>query len=418
MMGKKFKILEEDKEKMFPEPIHATEQDKKFLNVFYGVKSPIEEDHNDVKSSEHRVSNGLASREHRVSNEVASREHRVSKKEHTNPIGLADGLAEEVASREQRVSNEVANSCFERLTGKEFSAFLLIYGKCKMIGSLTTPAIPAEELCGVLKCRANRAKNVIHRLVKKGIISRAGGVGSRGGWSKYSIPLHIYQSAKLSDRVSNEVASREQRVSNEVADGLADGLAGPSSSSSINKTSTGGEIEDKQKELLPVTDKFQLKPEWELVDIEPLSFIGFSKHHLIQVIQQGKLTPDVVQDSIYSFAFDLQTNGRGKGLNSPINFIMGILRRGNPYTPPDNYISPKEQAMRKILEMRKREELVAQELEEAEFRKWLRETADEEKKKIVGDTFGLAYSESTPMALAKLKGVFLEKIYSYGVKKP
>ena len=46
----------------------------------------------------------------------------------------------------------------------------------------------------------------------------------------------------------------------------------------------------------------QLPREWQNIDIEPLSQIGFTTTHLSQLAAQNKLPPQVVQDSIYAFA--------------------------------------------------------------------------------------------------------------------
>ena len=90
-----------------------------------------------------------------------------------------------------------------------------------------------------------------------------------------------------------------------------------------------------------------LSTEWQNIDIEPLSNINFTKNHLTQISTQNKLSPDIVQHSIYAFAFDLQENNKAKNIkNDPINFFMGILRNGLPYTPPSNYESPKDKALR------------------------------------------------------------------------
>lgn len=115
----------------------------------------------------------------------------------------------------------------------------------------------------------------------------------------------------------------------------------PSSSRSIYKTTT--------TEVVPIVDQSHrnLLVEWQDVDIEPLSSIGFTKNHLFQIASQNKLTFNLVQDSIYAFAFDLQENNKTKTIKGdPINYFMGILRNGRVYTFPSNYESPQDKAMR------------------------------------------------------------------------
>lgn len=93
--------------------------------------------------------------------------------------------------------------------------------------------------------------------------------------------------------------------------------------------------------------------EWQNIDIEPLSKIGFTTIHLSQIAEQNKLQPQAVQDSIYAFAFDLQENNKAKSIKGdPINYFMGILRNGRVYTFPSNYESPQDKAMRLYTEQK------------------------------------------------------------------
>ena len=92
--------------------------------------------------------------------------------------------------------------------------------------------------------------------------------------------------------------------------------------------------------------KIDLSEDWLNIDIEPLKDIGFTKTHLEQIASQKLLLPEIVQNSIYAFSFDLVENNKAKELKGqPINFFMGILRKGNPYASPANYESPKDKAI-------------------------------------------------------------------------
>jgi len=72
--------------------------------------------------------------------------------------------------------------------------------------------------------------------------------------------------------------------------------------------------------------------EWQSIDIEPLSEIGFTKNHLTQIALQLGLLPKDVQDSIHVFAFDLKENEKRKDIKGdPIGFFMGILRKRGMY---------------------------------------------------------------------------------------
>jgi len=150
----------------------------------------------------------------------------------------------------------------------------------------------------------------------------------------------------------------------------------PSSSSSFldlenSKTTTTGESE------LIADAQVQLAPEWADVDCSPLADVGFSHAHLIQLAKHGKLSAAEVASSIEFFAFDLKRNSKAKALNgSPLNFFMGILRKGVPYAPSENYESPADEARRRTREImeRKERERVTEEnrIRELEFAEWRR----------------------------------------------
>jgi hypothetical protein len=121
-------------------------------------------------------------------------------------------------------------------------------------------------------------------------------------------------------------------------------------------------------------DVLDLSPEWQQIDISSLETIGFTQTHLIQIIRQGKLSVGEVQDSINFYAFDLTRNGLKP--KSALNYFMGVVRRGLPYGPPDNYESPADEVRRKTLEFKSRQAATRQaedqKLMEIEFQEWRR----------------------------------------------
>jgi hypothetical protein len=148
----------------------------------------------------------------------------------------------------------------------------------------------------------------------------------------------------------------------------------PSSSSSFLisenlKTTTTGE-----QDLLD-DGRVQLAPDWDGVDFSPLTEFGFSRSHIIQLAKHGQLSAAEVQDSIHFFSFDLKRNGKGRELKGPpVNFFMGILRKGMPYAPPENYESPVDEARRRYREgLARQAEVRAQaerEILDLEFDAW------------------------------------------------
>src|SRR5438309_1730772 len=92
--------------------------------------------------------------------------------------------------------------------------------------------------------------------------------------------------------------------------------------------------------------------------------IRFGRHQVAQIAREGKFSPDELQDSIYAFAFDLSENGKAKTITGvPLNYFMGILRRG-PYAAPSNYESPEVRQKRLYLESKEKQRKKQQEMDE------------------------------------------------------
>jgi hypothetical protein len=320
---------------------------------------------------EHSVSNAspkpLAMREHSVSNIKSSG---LGSNECVSNA-YAEALAEPLAMREHSVSNALAENAFEALIGKEKKLLCFIFNRCQLLGALETDLITTEEIRQLLEISSERLRNVIYRLSQKGLLEVSITKNGRSGWRKFRLKRELFQRLYLSHSVSNALAVREHSVSNASPKPYAEALAAISSSSSSLylenlKTTTS------EPELLKA-EGISLTPEWLQVDFSSLADIGFTQTHLVQIVRQGKLTPQEVQDSIEFFTFDLKRNGLK--LNGPaLNFFMGILRKGIPYAPPENYESPADEARRKTIEFKARKEQERAEqlkqLVDLEFSEW------------------------------------------------
>ena len=222
--------------------------------------------------------------------------------------------------------------------------------------SKKTVKITTQEIVENFLTSPDIAKTAIKRLIKKGLIKRKIGVK---GW-------HGFMIFSIENKTLNLTKNLE--------------ILNSSSSSNIyNKTTTTDTDESKQHPLYP---------NWQSLDIEPLVSIGFTVAHLSQIASQNKLQPQLVQDSIYAFAFDLQKNNKAKSIKGdPINFFMGILRNARVYTFPSNYESPQDQALREMLEEKKKQnqkkEAMLNELTDIEFLEWKRSLEKNEVDKIV-----------------------------------
>jgi hypothetical protein len=235
-------------------------------------------------------------------------------------------------------------------------------------------AATAQTLAGVKTALIRLSKACLIELVEFKC-------GKVNGFTSYQLTAQARAVLASKEATSSIGFKRFQTVSEPVSIGCS------SSSSFLDsenfKTTTS---ESKPFEKGPV----QLSPEWVDLDWQPLTSIGFTQNHLIQIVRQGKLTPSEVQNSIHFFAFDLKRNAKGRELNgSPLNFFMGILRKGVPYAPPENYESPADEARRRsreVLERKERERQAdEQRIRDLEFAEWRRGVAAEELSKILPD---------------------------------
>lgn len=251
-------------------------------------------------------------------------------------------------------------------------------------GDRSTPSLSSAEIGKALQMPQESVRTALKRLLQRGAILRRGFQRGRSGWSSYELSQTAYRELlDFRKSGSNWVQTGFKSGSKS---GSESGSTASSSSSSIEiekfKTTTTGESE------LFDDSRIQLSPEWSAVDISPLAEISFTQTHLMQLAKYSKLSAAEVESSIAFFAFDLRRNGKAKMLNgSPLNFFMGILRKGIPYAPPENYESPADEARRltrEMLERKARErQIEEQRIRDLEFTEWRRGLAADELMKLL-----------------------------------
>jgi predicted transcriptional regulator len=257
----------------------------------------------------------------------------------------------ELATNWQQTGNKpITEPHFSSLVGLQRSIVSFIYNECKIARSKITESLTLEYISSALKTSIGTVKTTIYRLEKKGYIVRIEYKNGRGGWSKYELPEQLFREL-LQIETDNKLTTNRQQTNNKlIAEPVTEPTTSiPSSSSYINNLTTtkASSSCDYKKDIF-------LAPEWEEVDIMPLIEIGLNKSHLLQIIQQNKLTPQMVNDSICAFAFDLAHNNKTAAIKgSALNYFMGIVRRGLPYAFPENYESLEQEALRKYHERKK-----------------------------------------------------------------
>ena len=193
----------------------------------------------------------------------------------------------------------------------------------------------------------------------------------RGGWTKYQLPEIVFKDSLHNETVSKVEANRKQTVSTTVSTTVS---KPPNSSSSL-------------KDLKTTTTA--LPDEWNL-NFAPLTDIGFTKNHLIQLSKKTQHPPPDVQDAIYAFAHDLEKRAvKIRKGSTPLQFFIGVMISGL-YSPVSvDYINPEERALQIYLERRQAtKELnkkVDEELRTEHFNLWEASLTIEEKNAILPD---------------------------------
>ena len=267
------------------------------------------------------------------------------------------------------------------LVGFQRQTLLALVQQAKELGSLDdtgnriTPPINGNVFAQEnIKRPYKQVKDVIYELKRRGFLMVHKIKNGRGGFVQFLIQKNHYRElladVSLMKPTENGLKTYGKPTGTPTDKPTETVPVVVVSSKYINTTTTG-------EPGISETPGLELPTEWLTVDYSDLSEIGFTQTHLIQIIRQGKLQPTEVQDSIHFFAFDLNRNGKGKAINgSPLNFFMGILRKGIPYAPPENFESIADEARRKTLEFKTRKERERlnddQKFFDLEFSEWRR----------------------------------------------
>jgi hypothetical protein len=285
---------------------------------------------------------------------------------------------------EAKVETEVEPTAhFSSVVGLQRKALFCLYESCRFSGSKISLPFAIQNIADACGTSISAVKKALQRLERKHFLHRAEYKDGRSGWTRYQLSSAVYNSLLQTEsgaKLESKWSQSEVKVGTKV--GTKVEPSAPSSSSKdldLITTTTGPSVKSG-----PSPDV--LAPEWGAVDISSLGEVRFSRNQVKQIADQGLLTPEQLQESIYAFAFDLRENGKARELKSPpVNYFMGILRRG-PYAPPANYESQEERQARLFLESKnarqqERRDRVKK-IKEAEFEEWLIDLPKEERVRL------------------------------------
>jgi len=343
-------------------------------------------------------------------NVVTAKEELVTKYRQTTPQ-TSDTTNDKVMTNQRQTADKTS---FYSLTGLQRCIAILIYNLCKLSRDKKTKEVSIIQLAHCCNSTIKSIKRSVFRLIEKGIILRDSFKNGRGGWTVYCLPNEIYQEI-MSMETDNKLMTNWRQTDDKLPTQLPPELVTqPSSSSSLNilKTTT---TENNQN-----SNKLQqhLSVEWQEIDIEPLSVIGFTKNHLTQIAFQLKLLPATVQESIHAFAFDLEENDKRKTIAvDPISFFMGILRKSGRYIPPHNYESPQERYMRlyaeRMGELEAKREAIEKRAFDLAFWDWFGKLTDEKKRELLPANFRVgARLEKNKMLEGEARNYFKMEVWA------
>lgn len=289
-----------------------------------------------------------------------------------------DKIEDKPRTNRRQTEDKLRTNCsFSSLVGLQRKIVLFIYESCRIsINGITQPT-SLQHIAERCKTTEKSAKKTIQRLEKVGGILRVEFKIGRAGWTRYSLPENVLQEIvryETEDKLRTNRGQTEDKLGTEL--GTKSRTSSSSSSNDLIKTTTTNESSF-EKNLNNFED-------WKKVDLSPLTEVGFSQAHLLQIAKQNLIAPEVVQESIHAFAFDLTKNDKAKSLKkTPLDCFMGILRGGSAYLPPPNYKSPKEIALEAIIKKQNHIKALEEEAISAAFQNWVSKLTPDEKNRII-----------------------------------
>ena len=250
-----------------------------------------------------------------------------------------------------------SRSKFAELIGNQRKILISLYKICKKNRDETTGFLTTSHISDISGVAVGSVKNSIKRLIKKELIEKIWSKkGGRGAVAQYKIFKDVYQDILMSMDSYFEHNQTQTWHKPGPIPGTQPGTNPLSSSSSNNNNKTT--TTDLRSKVLDSA--------WEEIDFEPLTKIGFSNAHIHQLYQTEKTTAEIVQESIYHFAYALDHNDKYKEHQSPLNLILGVLRKGQVWIE-QGYKSAQEIAQMKLLEQKTNEHERIKKLEEDAF---------------------------------------------------
>ena len=309
--------------------------------------------------------------------------------------------------REQNIPDstpEPSLDKLQRLTGHQKKIMHFLLERTIDRGELHTGPVTYDDLCCICNTSHETIKVQIKRLVKKALINRLPGKRARGGYMLFMFSPEI-KASLISLKKQTLTCLQTDYKGNKKGSAKESHTEVVVSSSYINTTTN-------------------MNKDFQHIDTSPLSDIGFSQSHIIQVHREYEKNPDlalpadIVQESINALAFDLKHNNVAQDFKkSPAVVLTALLKKGKPYSSktPEKYMTPAEEAMRDYLaakEIRHKNKLaVESKIKEIEYQEWLSGLPAEELMELVPESEVADVPEKLRKTLRRRKALELSKEY-------
>lgn len=235
------------------------------------------------------------------------------------------------------------------LRGVKLKILRVIFKSCLHKGDKMSYPLSIEYIANEGKINPSSIRKTIARMIDEdGILIRGEFSPGPGGCTEYLIPDHVYSELLTSN---TQTENLRQTQDNHKSQPETQPETPVSSSSSLNnniKTTT-------------ISDYNDLPDEWKEIDFELLDIEGFTKTHIVQGFNSGKMAPNDVQDTLNKVSSDAKQGYHFK--KSPFHAAMYCIRNGEPYTPAKPYRDDITDMLARKIEYERQKESKRNELE-------------------------------------------------------
>lgn len=319
-----------------------------------------------------------------------------------------------------QLTNELTNNiqdyqsilrAVKRLTGHQRTLLFYIVNNCIQRQENSTDPLTKDDLINATNINNGDVINTtIQRLAQKNFINRTDHKTGTGGYRIFIISDEVKKAVTEQQlHMLNNTKQLTNKLTNNIIPQLTNNYE------TVSQTENANNNNNLNKTII-INEQNELTEDWLAINYEPLAEIGFGLTQLKQLYKLNITTPEIVQDSIYQFAYTLKHNADAlKNYPNKLAALMGTLRKGERWTE-SGYVHPKVLAARQLLEQQKKEQEelknIENELLEMHFNKWVSSITEEEKKRmcpvIIKDL-------NDTRAVAHYKDYFKKNIYT-GIK--